>query len=148
VTDFRNAVEARKDLLDAYARHEMVSQRKTFLRLENAAQQAGVAIFERGQKEPRSGAWAPPCQRSCCWASAPSSPMSATAGSTWSPEQTVQLTEDHSLVNELIRHGKVTRESLALRLRLVQERRHACAGSLRDTQIDTIDLEVLPATSS
>jgi len=64
--------------------------------LENAAQQAGVAIFERGRRNPRSGAWHH-LSALLLLASAPLSPMSATAGLYGPPEQTVQLTEDHSL---------------------------------------------------
>jgi sulfur transfer complex TusBCD TusB component (DsrH family) len=59
--------------------------------------------------------------------------------------QTVQLTEDHSLVNELIRHGKVTRESLAASPYASYKNAVTRAlGVYETTQVDTIDLEVLP----
>jgi hypothetical protein len=59
--------------------------------------------------------------------------------------QAVQLTEDHSLVNELIRHGKVTRESLAASPYASYKNAVTRAlGVYETTQVDTIDLEVLP----
>jgi len=151
VTDFRNAVEARKDLLDAYAPPRGgVTTQDILAALENAAQQAGVAIFERGQKEPEKRGMAPPCRLSCCWASAPLSPhVGDSRVYMVRQNQTVQLTEDHSLVNELIRHGKVTRESLATSPYASYKNAVTRAlGVYETTQIDTIDLEVLPATSS
>jgi hypothetical protein len=59
--------------------------------------------------------------------------------------QTVQLTEDHSLINELIRHGKVTRETLAKSPYASYKNAVTRALGVYETvQVDTIDLEVLP----
>jgi hypothetical protein len=59
--------------------------------------------------------------------------------------QTVQLTEDHSLINELIRHGKVTRETLAKSPYASYKNAVTRALGVYETvQVDTIDLEVIP----
>jgi len=147
VTDFRNAVEARKDLLDAYARHEDgVTTQDILAALENAAQQAGVAIFERGQKEPEKRGMGTTLSALLLLGERA---FIAHVGDSRvymvRQNQTVQLTEDHSLVNELIRHGKVTRESLATSPYASYKNAVTRAlGVYETTQIDTIDLEVLP----
>ena len=147
VTDFRNAVEARKDLLDAYARHEEgVTTQDILAALENAAQQAGVAIFERGQKEPEKRGMGTTLSALLLLGERA---FIAHVGDSRvymvRQNQTVQLTEDHSLVNELIRHGKVTRESLATSPYASYKNAVTRAlGVYETTQIDTIDLEVLP----
>jgi serine/threonine protein phosphatase PrpC len=147
VTDFRNAVEARKDLLDAYARHEEgVTTQDILAALENAAQQAGVAIFERGQKESEKRGMGTTLSALLLLGERA---FIAHVGDSRvymvRQNQTVQLTEDHSLVNELIRHGKVTRESLATSPYASYKNAVTRAlGVYETTQIDTIDLEVLP----
>jgi len=147
VTDFRNAVEARKDLLDAYVRHEEgVATQDILAALENAAQQAGVAIFERGQKESEKRGMGTTLSALLLLGERA---FIAHVGDSRvymvRQNQTVQLTEDHSLVNELIRHGKVTRESLATSPYASYKNAVTRAlGVYETTQIDTIDLEVLP----
>jgi serine/threonine protein phosphatase PrpC len=147
VTDFRNAVEARKDLLDAYARHEEgVTTQDILAALENAAQQAGVAIFERGQRESEKRGMGTTLSALLLLGERA---FIAHVGDSRvymvRQNQTVQLTEDHSLVNELIRHGKVTRESLATSPYASYKNAVTRAlGVYETTQIDTIDLEVLP----
>jgi Serine/threonine protein phosphatase len=147
VTDFRNAVEARKDLLDAYARHEDgVTTQDILAALENAAQQAGVAIFERGQKESaKRGMGTTLSALLLLGERAFIAHVGDSRVYMVRQNQTVQLTEDHSLVNELIRHGKVTRESLATSPYASYKNAVTRAlGVYETTQVDTIDLEVLP----
>ena len=57
----------------------------------------------------------------------------------------MQLTEDHSLVNELIRRGKVTKESLARSpYNAYKNAVTRAVGVYETVQVDTIDFEVLP----
>ena len=141
VTDFRNALEARKDLLDAYTRHEEgITTQDILAAMENAAQQAGVAIFERGQKKRGMGT-----TLSALLLLGERAFIAHVGDSRVymvRQNQTVQLTEDHSLVNELIRHGKVTRESLAASPYASYKNAVTRAlGVYETTQVDTIDLE-------
>jgi PPM family protein phosphatase len=147
VTDFRNAVEARKDLLDAYARHESgVTTQDVLAALENAAQQAGIAIFERGRQErEKRGMGTTLSALLLLGERAFIAHVGDSRVYMVRQNQTVQLTEDHSLVNELIRHGKVTRESLAASPYASYKNAVTRAlGVYETTQVDTIDLEVLP----
>ncbi len=53
VNEFRSAVDSRRDIIDAYGRHDTgVTTHDVLGVLEYAVQTAGLAIFERGQKEP------------------------------------------------------------------------------------------------
>jgi serine/threonine protein phosphatase PrpC len=147
VTDFRNAMEARKDLLDGYARHEDgINTQDILAALENAVQQAGVTIFERGQKErEKRGMGTTLSALLLLGERAFIAHVGDSRVYMVRQNQTVQLTEDHSLVNELIRHGKVTRESLAASPYASYKNAVTRAlGVYETTQVDTIDLEVLP----
>jgi PPM family protein phosphatase len=147
VTDFRAAVEARKDLLDAYAHHEDgITTQDILSALENAAQQAGVAIFERGQKEhEKRGMGTTLSALLLLGERAFIAHVGDSRVYLVRQNQAVQLTEDHSLVNELIRHGKVTRESLAASPYASYKNAVTRAlGVYETTQVDTIDLEILP----
>ena len=147
ITDFRNAVEARKDLLDAYVRRESgVTTQDVLAALENAAQQAGMAIFERGRQErEKRGMGTTLSALLLLGERAFIAHVGDSRVYMVRQNQAVQLTEDHSLVNELIRHGKVTRESLAASPYASYKNAVTRAlGVYETTQVDTIDLEVLP----
>ena len=59
--------------------------------------------------------------------------------------QVIQLTEDHSLINELIRRGKVTKENLARSPYSAYKNAVTRAVGVYETvQVDTIDFDVLP----
>ncbi len=147
VTEFRNAVEARRDLLDAYVRRqEGVTTQDVLAVLEHAVQMAGLAIFERGQNEPDKRGMGTTLsallllgERGFIAHVGDSRVYMVRQG------ETVQLTEDHSLVNELIRHGKVTRETLANSPYASYKNAVTRALGVYETvQVDTIDLEILP----
>jgi serine/threonine protein phosphatase PrpC len=147
ITDFRNAVEARKDLLDAYVHRESgVTTQDVLAALENAAQQAGMAIFERGRQErEKRGMGTTLSALLLLGERAFIAHVGDSRVYMVRQNQAVQLTEDHSLVNELIRHGKVTRESLAASPYASYKNAVTRAlGVYETTQVDTIDLEVLP----
>ena len=147
VTEFRGALETRKDLLDAYSRHESgITPQDVLGVLENAAQQAGLAIFERGQKEREKRGMGTTLSALLLLGERG---FIVHVGDSRvymvRQNQVVQLTEDHSLVNELIRHGKVTRESLATSPYASYKNAVTRAlGVYETTQVDTADLEVLP----
>jgi len=147
VNEFRGAVDSRRDIIDAFARHDTgVTTHDVLGVLEYAVQTAGLAIFERGQKEPEKrgmgttiSAFLLIGERGFIAHVGDSRVYMVRGG------QTVQLTEDHSLINELIRHGKVTRETLAKSPYASYKNAVTRALGVYETvQVDTIDLEVLP----
>jgi len=147
VAEIRAAVDSRRDILDAYARHETgVTTHDVLGVLEYAVQTAGVAIFDRGQKEPAKrgmgttvSAFLLIGERGFIAHVGDSRIYMVRAG------RAEQLTEDHSLINELIRHGKVTRETLAKSPYASYKNAVTRAVGVYETvQIDTMDLEVLP----
>jgi serine/threonine protein phosphatase PrpC len=147
VSEFRSAVDSRRDIIEAFARHETgVTTHDVLGVLEYAVQTAGLAIFERGQKEQDKrgmgttiSAFMLIGERGFIAHVGDSRVYMVRGG------QTVQLTEDHSLVNELIRHGRVTRETLATSPYASYKNAVTRALGVYETvQVDTIDLEVLP----
>jgi PPM family protein phosphatase len=147
VAEIRAAVDSRRDILDAYARHETgVTTHDVLGVLEYAVQTAGVAIFDRGQKEPDKrgmgttvSAFLLIGERGFIAHVGDSRVYMVREG------KAEQLTEDHSLINELIRHGKVTRETLAKSPYASYKNAVTRAVGVYETvQVDTMDLEVLP----
>jgi serine/threonine protein phosphatase PrpC/CRP-like cAMP-binding protein len=147
VAEIRSAVDSRRDILDAYARHEPgVTTHDVLGVLEYAVQTAGVAIFDRGQKESDKrgmgttvSAFLLIGERGFIAHVGDSRIYMIRDGK---PEQ---LTEDHSLINELIRHGKVTKETLAKSPYASYKNAVTRAVGVYETvQVDTMDLEVLP----
>jgi serine/threonine protein phosphatase PrpC len=147
VAEFRSAVDSRRDILEAYGRHETgVTTHDVLGVLEYSVQSAGLAIFERGQKDVEKrgmgttiSAFLLIGERGFIAHVGDSRVYMVRGG------QTVQLTEDHSLVNELIRHGRVTRETLAKSPYASYKNAVTRALGVYETvQVDTIDLEVLP----
>jgi serine/threonine protein phosphatase PrpC len=147
VAEIRSAVDSRRDILDAYARHEPgVTTHDVLGVLEYAVQSAGVAIYDRGQKEPDKrgmgttvSAFLLIGERGFIGHVGDSRVYMVRDG------KAEQLTEDHSLINELIRHGKVTRETLAKSPYASYKNAVTRAVGVYETvQVDTMDLEVLP----
>ena len=100
----------------------------------------------RGRPSPRSAAWARPPRRCSSPATAASSRTSATAASTCcAPGQVQQLTEDHSLVNELVRRGKLTKEEIDdSPYKAYKNAVTRAVGVYETVEVDTIDFEILP----
>jgi serine/threonine protein phosphatase PrpC len=147
VAEIRAAVDSRRDILDAYARHETgVTTHDVLGVLEYAVQTAGVTIFDRGQKDPAKRGMGTTVslflligERGFIAHVGDSRVYMVRDG------RAEQLTEDHSLVNELIRHGKVTRETLAKSpYASLKNAVTRAVGVYETVQVDTMDLEVLP----
>src|SRR5262245_23104160 len=147
VHEFRGAVESQKELLEAYARKDAAATTQDILAMmEHAVQVAGHAIFERGKDEPEKRGMGTTVsalvlvgERAFMAHVGDSRIYLVRQG------QVVQLTEDHSLINELIRRGKVTRESLAQSPYSAYKNAVTRAVGVYETvQVDTMDLEILP----
>ncbi|MBN2574186.1 MAG: Stp1/IreP family PP2C-type Ser/Thr phosphatase [Deltaproteobacteria bacterium] len=147
VAEIRSAIDSRRDILEAFGRHETgVTTHDVLGVLEYAVQAAGLAIYERGQKEPDKRGMGTTAslflligERGFIAHVGDSRIYMVRDG------RAEQLTEDHSLINELIRHGKVTRETLAKSPYASYKNAVTRAVGVYETvQVDTMDLEVLP----
>jgi len=147
VAQIRSAVDSRRDIIDAYARHETgVTSHDVLGVLEYAVQTAGMAIFDKGQEEADKRGMG---TTASLFLLIGERGFIAHVGDSRiymvRDSRTVQLTEDHSLINELIRHGKVTRETLATSPYASYKNAVTRAVGVYETvQVDTMDLEVLP----
>jgi len=147
VHEFRNWVDAGRDTVERYARGDAAVRPQDVLTLlEAAVQTAGHAIYQKGQAEPEkrgmgttTSALLIAGDRGFIAHVGDSRIYMLRAG------QVVQLTEDHSLVNELIRRGRITREGLeGSPYKAYKNAVTRAVGVYENVQGDTIDFEILP----
>ncbi|HZL19373.1 MAG TPA: Stp1/IreP family PP2C-type Ser/Thr phosphatase [Polyangia bacterium] len=147
VHEFRNAVDAGRDPVERFAKAEAgVRPNEVLSLLENAIQTAGQAIYHKGQAEPEKRGMGTTCSalliagdRGFIAHVGDSRIYMLRAG------QVVQLTEDHSLVNELIRRGRVTKETFETsQYKAYKNAVTRAVGVYETVQGDTIDFEILP----
>jgi serine/threonine protein phosphatase PrpC len=145
VHELRRVVEEDKPVLDAYLEGKGATQDLLTI-LEEAVQGACAAVFRKGQEEPDKrgmgttiSALLVAGERGFIAHVGDSRIYLVRRG------QVVQLTEDHSLINELIRRGKVTRESLATSpYASFKNAVTRAVGVYETVQVDTIDFDILP----
>jgi serine/threonine protein phosphatase PrpC len=147
VHEFRGAVEAGRDVIDRFTKDSTSVRPQEILTLmEQAVQTAGHTIYQRGLTEPEkrgmgttTSALLIAGDRGFIAHVGDSRIYMVRAG------QVVQLTEDHSLVNELIRRGRITRESLDdSPYKAYKNAVTRAVGVYETVQGDTIDFEILP----
>ncbi len=147
VHEFRAAVEASKDTIERFAKgEEAVRPQDVLAILENAIHAAGSAVYQRGQEEPEkrgmgttTSALLIAGERGFIAHVGDSRIYMLRAG------QVVQLTEDHSLINELIRRGKITKEGFEdSPYKAYKNAVTRAVGVYETVQGDTIDFEILP----
>jgi serine/threonine protein phosphatase PrpC len=147
VHEFRNAVQAGHETLEQYAKgKDGVGPQEVLTLLESAVQTAGLAVYHRGQAEPEkrgmgttTSALLIAGDRGFIAHVGDSRIYMLRAG------QVVQLTEDHSLVNELIRRGRVTKEGFdSSPYKAYKNAVTRAVGVYETVQGDTIDFEILP----
>jgi len=147
VHEFRNAVDSRRDLLEGFARADgTVRAQEVMGLLEQAVQTACAAIFARGRQEQDKRGMGTTISALLL---AGDRGFIAHVGDSriylLRQGQVIQLTEDHSLVNELIRRGKVTKESLSQSPYSAYKNAVTRAVGVYETvQVDTIDFDALP----
>jgi serine/threonine protein phosphatase PrpC len=147
VHEFRNAVDSRRDLLEGFARADgTVRAQEVLGLLEQAVQTACAAIFARGRLEQDKRGMGTTISSLLL---AGDRGFIAHVGDSriylLRQGQVIQLTEDHSLVNELIRRGKVTKENLGQSPYSAYKNAVTRAVGVYETvQVDTIDFDVLP----
>ncbi len=146
VHEFRKSIDAKREVLSGFASGDGATVQDVLALLEQAVQTAGHAIFNRGRHEPDKrgmgttiSAMLVVGERGFIAHVGDSRIYMIRQG------QVVQLTEDHSLVNELIRRGKVTRETLAKSPYSAYKNAVTRALGVYETvQVDTMDFEALP----
>jgi serine/threonine protein phosphatase PrpC len=147
VHEFRNAVDAGRESIERFASGDAtVRPQEVLTLLENAVQTAGQVIYQKGQAEPEKrgmgtteSALLIAGDRGFIAHVGDSRIYMLRAG------QVVQLTEDHSLVNELIRRGRVTKEGFETSpYKAYKNAVTRAVGVYETVQGDTMDFEILP----
>jgi PPM family protein phosphatase len=147
VNELRNSIDANKDVIERYNRgDETVRPHEILTVMEHGVQTAGQVIYQRGVKEPdkrgmgtTTSALLIAGDRGFIAHVGDSRIYMSRAG------QVVQLTEDHSLINELIRRGRITRENLDdSPYKAYKNAVTRAVGVYETVQGDTIDFEILP----
>jgi serine/threonine protein phosphatase PrpC len=147
VHEFRAAVEAGKDVIERYAKGDASVRPQDILAiLEGAVQAAGSAVYHKGQVEPEKRGMG---TTTSALLIAGDRGFIAHVGDSrvymLRSGQVVQLTEDHSLLNELIRRGKITKETFEdSPYKAYKNAVTRAVGVYETVQGDTIDFEILP----
>jgi serine/threonine protein phosphatase PrpC len=146
VHELRNAVDAGRDAIERFGKGEREAQEQILSVLEHAVESACQAIYQKGQAEPEkrgmgttTSALLIAGDRGFIAHVGDSRIYMLRAG------QVIQLTEDHSLVNELIRRGRVTKENFDTSpYKAYKNAVTRAVGVYETVQGDTFDFEILP----
>ena len=147
VHEMRNAVEAKRELIEGFAAKDGKVLTQDLLGImEQAVGNACAAIFQKGKAEADKRGMGTTISALLL---AGERAFIAHVGDSRiymvRQGQVIQLTEDHSLINELIRRGKVTKEGLGRSPYSAYKNAVTRAVGVYETvQVDTMDLEVLP----
>jgi serine/threonine protein phosphatase PrpC len=147
VHELRTAVAQNADIIDRFAKDDQSTSPQDILTLmEHAVQAACSAIYRRGQAETEKRGMGTTCsallvvgERGFIAHVGDSRIYLLRQG------HVVQLTEDHSLLNELIKRGKVTRETIdSSPYRDYKNAVTRAVGVYESVQVDTFDFDALP----
>jgi PPM family protein phosphatase len=143
----RDAVAENRDLINSFVNKETGVDRTDILRvLEHAVQDACSTIYQRAQKEPEKRGMGTTCSlllltgdRGFIGHVGDSRIYLLRQGAVH------QLSEDHSLVNELVRRGKLKLEDLDTSpYRDYKNAVTRAVGVYESVEVDTLDFDVLP----
>jgi serine/threonine protein phosphatase PrpC len=147
VHEFRNSVDNNRDVIERFAKGDPdVRPQDVLTVLEHAVQTAGLAIYHRGQAEPDKRGMG---TTTSALLIAGDRGFIAHVGDSRiylvRRGQVVQLTEDHSLINELIRRGKIAKDGIENSpYKAYKNAVTRAVGVYENVQGDTIDFEILP----
>ena len=146
VHEFRNAVDAGRDVIERFGKGDKTAQQELLNVLEHAVQSACQAIYLKGQAEPEKRGMG---TTTSALLIAGDRGFIAHVGDSriylLRAGQVIQLTEDHSLVNELIRRGRVTKEGFDTSpYKAYKNAVTRAVGVYETVQGDTFDFEILP----
>jgi serine/threonine protein phosphatase PrpC len=143
----REAVATNKDLINRFASKDKGVPRSDIQRiLEHAVQSACSAIYEHAQREPEKRGMGTTCSLLLL---AGDRGFIAHVGDTrvylMRQGQVHQLSDDHSLVNELVRRGKLSPEEVdSSPYRDYKNAVTRAVGVYESVEVDTLDFDVLP----
>jgi serine/threonine protein phosphatase PrpC len=146
VHELRNAVDAGREAIDRFVKGERQAQQDILNLLEHSIQAACQAIYLKGQAEPEKRGMG---TTTSALLIAGDRGFIAHVGDSriylLRAGQVIQLTEDHSLVNELIRRGRVTKEGFDTSpYKAYKNAVTRAVGVYETVQGDTFDFEILP----
>jgi serine/threonine protein phosphatase PrpC len=147
VHELRTAVAQNADIIEQFAKGSpSVAPQEILTLLEHAVQSACSAIYRRGQAETEKRGMGTTCSALLL---INEHGFIAHVGDSriylLRQAHVVQLTEDHSLLNELIKRGKVTRETIdSSPYRDFKNAVTRAVGVYESVQVDTFDFDVLP----
>ena len=147
VRKVRDAVAENKDLINQFAEGEKQVPRSDIQRiLEHAVQSACSAIYQRAQQEPEKRGMGTTCSLLML---AGDRGFIAHVGDSrvylMRQGQVHQLSDDHSLVNELVRRGKLNPEEIdSSPYRDYKNAVTRAVGVYESVEVDTLDFDVLP----
>lgn len=147
VRKVRDAVADNTDLINTFAKGDKGIARSDIQRiLEHAVQAACSAIYERAQHEPEKRGMGTTCSLLLL---AGDRGFIAHVGDTrvylMRQGQIHQLSDDHSLVNELVRRGKLNPEEIdASPYRDYKNAVTRAVGVYESVEVDTLDFDILP----
>jgi serine/threonine protein phosphatase PrpC/CRP-like cAMP-binding protein len=147
VHEVSRVIRENTDVIGRYANdHEMAARQDILAVLEHAVQTACASIYHRGQDEPeKRGMGTTTSALLICGDRGFIAHVGDSRIYLLRQSQVHQLTEDHSLINELVRRGK-------LRLDQIEGSPYAkyknavtrAVGAYESVETDTLDFEVLP----
>jgi len=146
VHELRNAVDAGREAIARFGKGDPAAQQDILNLLEHAVQSACQAIYLKGQAEPEKRGMG---TTTSALLIAGDRGFIAHVGDSriylLRGGQVIQLTEDHSLVNELIRRGRVTKEGFETSpYKAYKNAVTRAVGVYETVQGDTFDFEILP----
>lgn len=142
----RDAVAENRDLVERFTSGDSVDRTEVLRMLEHAVQAACSAIYQRAQKQPEKRGMGTTCtllmvagQRGFI-AHVGDSRVYLTR-----QNQVHQLSEDHSLINELVRRGKLKLEEIDdSPYKDYKNAVTRAVGVYESVEVDTLDFDILP----
>jgi serine/threonine protein phosphatase PrpC/CRP-like cAMP-binding protein len=147
VHEVSRVVRENADVIDRYVKsHDMNARQEILVVLEHAVQTACASIYHRSQNEPDKRGMG---TTTSALLIAGDRGFIAHVGDSriylLRQSQVHQLTEDHSLVNELVRRGKIKRDEIdGSPYAKYKNAVTRAVGAYESVEADTLDFEVLP----
>ena len=147
VHEVSRVVRENADVIERYAKeHDQTARQEILAVMEHAVQTACASIYHRGQAEPDKRGMG---TTTSALLIAGDRGFIAHVGDSriylLRQSQVHQLTEDHSLINELVRRGKIKRDEIDTSPYAKYKNAVTRAvGAYESVEVDTLDFEVLP----
>jgi len=147
VHEVSRVVRENADVIERYAKeHDQTARQEILAVMEHAVQTACASIYHRGQAEPEKRGMG---TTTSALLVAGDRGFIAHVGDSriylLRQNQVHQLTEDHSLINELVRRGKIKRDEIdSSPYSKYKNAVTRAVGAYESVETDTLDFEVLP----